>query len=83
MESVVSPSEADLLVARYLSRSVAHTSLSSSESVSGPPPEPDEAGECVVTEQVAAAALEVTQPTARRTTSGKVPKWLKLPGGKK
>ncbi|XP_015275846.1 PREDICTED: tether containing UBX domain for GLUT4 isoform X2 [Gekko japonicus] len=83
MESVVSPSEADLLVARYLSRSVAHTSLSSSESVSGPPPEPDEADECVVTEHTTAAALEVTQPPARRTASGKVPKWLKLPGGKK
>nr|XP_056713715.1 tether containing UBX domain for GLUT4 [Euleptes europaea] len=83
LESVVSPSEADLLVARYLSKSVAPTSPSSSESGFDPPPELEESDESVVTEDTAAAALEVPQPPVRRTASGKVPKWLKLPGGKR
>ncbi|XP_008102786.2 tether containing UBX domain for GLUT4 [Anolis carolinensis] len=83
LESVVSPSKADILVARRLSKSVTY-SPPSSQPVIHSPPEPKEAGETVVPgNSEMATAVEVSQPPARRAPSGKVPKWLKLPGGKR
>ncbi|XP_066471420.1 tether containing UBX domain for GLUT4 [Tiliqua scincoides] len=84
LESAVAPSEADLLVARSLPKSTTHPTQPSLEPVLASPPEPNEATESVVVRRSETApALAVPQSEARRTPSGKVPKWLKLPGGKR
>ncbi|XP_044275858.1 tether containing UBX domain for GLUT4 [Varanus komodoensis] len=84
LESAVSLSEADILVARQLSKSVTHTTEQHSNPALSSPPEPHEADESVRTgHSELAAALEGPQQQARRAPSGKVPKWLKLPGGKR
>ncbi|XP_062976254.1 tether containing UBX domain for GLUT4 [Elgaria multicarinata webbii] len=84
LESAVSPSEADILVARRLSKPVPHTTQRRAEPVLNSPPEPHEADESVVTgHSELATAPEGPHPPARRAPSGKVPKWLKLPGGKR
>ncbi|XP_058022986.1 tether containing UBX domain for GLUT4 isoform X2 [Ahaetulla prasina] len=80
LESAVSPSEADILVARRLSKLVDHTaqrleSAPSSSLIS------NEANQN--TEHSESANLEIPQPQIRRAPTGKVPKWLKLPGGKR
>ncbi|XP_061471925.1 tether containing UBX domain for GLUT4 isoform X2 [Rhineura floridana] len=83
LKSAVSPSEADVLVARRLSKSVPRT-RPNSEPVPSSLPKPNEADESVGTgHSESVMPLEVPQPQARRTASGKVPKWLKLPGAKR
>ncbi|XP_053150450.1 tether containing UBX domain for GLUT4 isoform X2 [Hemicordylus capensis] len=83
LESAVSLSKAELLVARSFSSSVTYTAQPSSEPVLDSPPEPNEAESVVLGQSESAAAPEVRPSPARRTLSGKVPKWLKLPGGKR
>uniref|UniRef100_A0A6J0VB39 Tether containing UBX domain for GLUT4 isoform X1 n=2 Tax=Pogona vitticeps TaxID=103695 RepID=A0A6J0VB39_9SAUR len=83
-ESAVSPSEADVLVARQLSKLVVPVTQPSSELAHASPPAQNEEAESVVTgHSESVTPHEVPSPQARRTPSGKVPKWLKLPGGKR
>ncbi|XP_026557652.1 tether containing UBX domain for GLUT4 [Pseudonaja textilis] len=82
LESAVSPSEADILVARRLSKLVDHTAQHL-ESAPSSSPISNEANQNTVAEHSESTNLEMPQPQIRRTPSGKVPKWLKLPGGKK
>uniref|UniRef100_A0A6B2F9C9 UBX domain-containing protein n=1 Tax=Bothriechis nubestris TaxID=1766655 RepID=A0A6B2F9C9_9SAUR len=82
LESAVSPSEADILVARRLSKLVDHT-VQRLESAPSSSPMSNEANQNVVAEHSESTTLETPQPQIRRAPPGKVPKWLKLPGGKR
>ncbi|KAJ7315940.1 hypothetical protein JRQ81_002102 [Phrynocephalus forsythii] len=83
-ESAVSLSEADILVARKVSKLVVPPTQPSSELALGSPPEQNEVVDQVATgHSESVAAHEGPPPQARRSPSGKVPKWLKLPGGKR
>ncbi|XP_064890291.1 tether containing UBX domain for GLUT4 isoform X1 [Columba livia] len=82
LSSAVSPSAADLLAARCLSTSVVPPASPSVESavpsLSGP-----ELGRDGGTEEEAEPAGARAAPRVPRGVPGKVPKWLKLPGGKR
>uniref|UniRef100_A0A8D0GRJ3 Uncharacterized protein n=1 Tax=Sphenodon punctatus TaxID=8508 RepID=A0A8D0GRJ3_SPHPU len=81
LESTVTPSTADLLVARYLSKTIAP-----SPSVSTTPPMTglEEAEERMAMEHPEPARIpEGPRQPVRQAASGKVPKWLKLPAGKR
>ncbi|XP_065708141.1 tether containing UBX domain for GLUT4 isoform X3 [Patagioenas fasciata] len=82
LSSAVSPSAADLLAARCLSKSLVPSASPSSEStlpsLSGPAPGSD--GEADGEAEPAGAC---GAPRVPRRVLGKVPKWLKLPGGKR
>nr|XP_028571937.1 tether containing UBX domain for GLUT4 isoform X1 [Podarcis muralis] len=83
LESAVSPSEADILVARRLSKSAPPTKRNSDPVLSSLPKPNETDGSVARGHSEAAVAPEAAQPPVRRTPSGKVPKWLKLPGGKR
>uniref|UniRef100_A0A8C5U9D1 ASPSCR1 tether for SLC2A4, UBX domain containing n=1 Tax=Malurus cyaneus samueli TaxID=2593467 RepID=A0A8C5U9D1_9PASS len=82
LSSAVSPSTADLLVARYLSRSLVPSASSTIASVAPSLSEPEVTSDKKTIEQPEAASMEGT-PQVLRRTPGKIPKWLKLPGGKR
>uniref|UniRef100_T1E3Z7 Tether containing UBX domain for GLUT4-like protein n=1 Tax=Crotalus horridus TaxID=35024 RepID=T1E3Z7_CROHD len=82
LESAVSPSEADILVAKRLSKLVDHT-VQRLESAPSSSPMSNEANQNIVAEHSESTTLETPQPQIRRAPPGKVPKWLKLPGGKR
>ncbi|XP_058707990.1 tether containing UBX domain for GLUT4 isoform X2 [Poecile atricapillus] len=76
--SAVSPSAADLLVARSLVPSASSTLASVAPSLSAP----EVGSEKKTTEQPEAASAQAA-PQVFRKAPGKIPKWLKLPGGKR
>uniref|UniRef100_A0A7M4FUC8 ASPSCR1 tether for SLC2A4, UBX domain containing n=1 Tax=Crocodylus porosus TaxID=8502 RepID=A0A7M4FUC8_CROPO len=83
LESAVSPSAADLLVARCLSKSLVPSAPSASVAASPLPAGLEEtANERGATEHPEPAEASVAPQPVRRAP-GKVPKWLKLPGGKR
>uniref|UniRef100_A0A8D2PLW8 ASPSCR1 tether for SLC2A4, UBX domain containing n=1 Tax=Zosterops lateralis melanops TaxID=1220523 RepID=A0A8D2PLW8_ZOSLA len=77
LSSAVSPSAADVLVARSVS-SASSTSASAAPSLS----EPDVGSDKKTVEQPEAASTQGA-PQVFRKAPGKIPKWLKLPGGKR
>uniref|UniRef100_A0A452IC49 UBX domain-containing protein n=2 Tax=Gopherus agassizii TaxID=38772 RepID=A0A452IC49_9SAUR len=82
LESAVSPSTADLLVARSLSKSLVPSAPPASETAVPPPVGPEETdGKRTAENPEPARAAEVSQPVRRPPE--KVPKWLKLPAGKR
>ncbi|XP_067403226.1 tether containing UBX domain for GLUT4 isoform X2 [Emydura macquarii macquarii] len=82
LESTVSPSTADLLVARGLSKSLVPSALPASETAVPLPAGPKGTDEKrTEAHPEPARASEVSQPVRRATE--KVPKWLKLPAGKR
>ncbi|OPJ79561.1 tether containing UBX domain for GLUT4 [Patagioenas fasciata monilis] len=82
LSSAVSPSAADLLAARCLSKSLVPSASPSSESTlpSLSRPAPGSDGEADGEAEPAGAC---GAPRVPRRVLGKVPKWLKLPGGKR
>ncbi|XP_030389828.1 tether containing UBX domain for GLUT4 isoform X2 [Gopherus evgoodei] len=81
LESAVSPSTADLLVAS-LSKSLVPSAPPASETAVPPPVGPEETdGKRTAENPEPARAAEVSQPVRRPPE--KVPKWLKLPAGKR
>ncbi|XP_071430103.1 tether containing UBX domain for GLUT4 [Pithys albifrons albifrons] len=82
LSSAVSPSAADLLVARYLSSSFVPSAPSSVASEAPSLSEP-EAGTNKKTSEPPEAASTQGAPQGLRRAPGKIPKWLKLPGGKR
>ncbi|TFK05805.1 Tether containing UBX domain for GLUT4 [Platysternon megacephalum] len=82
LESAVSPSTADLLVARGLSKSLVPSAPPASETAVPPPVGPEETdGKRTAENPEPARAAEASQPV--RSHPEKVPKWLKLPAGKR
>lgn len=81
LSSAVSPSAADLLMARCLSKPLAPSASSSLESIVPALPEP-EVGSDKKTERPEPARVHEA-PQVLRRAPGKIPKWLKLPGGKR
>ncbi|XP_072208239.1 tether containing UBX domain for GLUT4 isoform X1 [Excalfactoria chinensis] len=81
LSSAVSPSAADLLMARCLSKPLAPSASSTSESIVPALPEP-EVGSGTKTERPEPARMHEA-PQVLRRPPGKIPKWLKLPGGKR
>uniref|UniRef100_A0A8C8S5H8 ASPSCR1 tether for SLC2A4, UBX domain containing n=1 Tax=Pelusios castaneus TaxID=367368 RepID=A0A8C8S5H8_9SAUR len=82
LESTVSPSTADLLVAKGLSKSLVSSALPASETADLPPAGPKGPDEKRTAEHPEPArASEASQPVRR--AAEKVPKWLKLPAGKR
>ncbi|XP_021270487.1 tether containing UBX domain for GLUT4 isoform X2 [Numida meleagris] len=81
LSSAVSPSAADLLMARCLSKPLVPSASSSLESTVPSLPEP-EVGSDKKTERPEPARVHEA-PQVLRRAPGKVPKWLKLPGGKR
>ncbi|KAM6245239.1 tether containing UBX domain for GLUT4 isoform 2-T2 [Porphyrio hochstetteri] len=80
--SAVSPSAADLLVARCLSESLVPSASSSLESIVPSLSEP-EAGRDRKTDKQPKPTSVCEAPQVPRSAPGKIPKWLKLPGGKR
>ncbi|XP_062448111.1 tether containing UBX domain for GLUT4 isoform X2 [Rhea pennata] len=82
LHSAVSPSTADLLIARCLSKAVVSSASSSLESTVPSLAEPEGESDKKTDEQLERARVhEVPQLMSR--APGKIPKWLKLPGGKR
>ncbi|XP_026510183.1 tether containing UBX domain for GLUT4 [Terrapene carolina triunguis] len=82
LESAVSPSTADLLVARGLSKSIVPSAPPASETAVPPPVGPEETdGKRTAENPEPTRATEASQPV--RSPPEKVPKWLKLPAGKR
>nr|XP_005283135.1 tether containing UBX domain for GLUT4 isoform X3 [Chrysemys picta bellii] len=82
LESAVSPSTADLLVARGLSKSIVPSAPPVSETAVPPPVGPEETdGKRTAENPEPTRANEASQPV--RSHPEKVPKWLKLPAGKR
>nr|XP_009509965.1 PREDICTED: tether containing UBX domain for GLUT4 [Phalacrocorax carbo] len=79
LSSAVSPSAADLLVARSLSKSLVPSASSSSESTVPPLSEPEVGSDKKTDEQPEPASIQEA-PQVLRRAPGKIPKWLKLPG---
>nr|XP_009931062.1 PREDICTED: tether containing UBX domain for GLUT4 [Opisthocomus hoazin] len=79
LRSAVSPSAADLLVARYLSKSLVPSASSSLESIVPSLSEPEVGGDKKADEQPEPASVHEA-PQVLRRAPGKIPKWLKLPG---
>ncbi|XP_069728871.1 tether containing UBX domain for GLUT4 isoform X2 [Phaenicophaeus curvirostris] len=82
LSSTVSPSAADLLVARCLTTSPVPSASSSLESTIPSLSEPEEESDKKTTEQPEPTRVH-DAPQVLRRAPGKVPKWLKLPGGKR
>ncbi|XP_008629078.1 PREDICTED: tether containing UBX domain for GLUT4 isoform X1 [Corvus brachyrhynchos] len=82
LSSAVSPSAADLLVARCLSRSLVPSASSTLASVAPSLSEPEAGSDKKTIEQPEAASTQGA-PQVLRKAPGKIPKWLKLPGGKR
>ncbi|XP_064532412.1 tether containing UBX domain for GLUT4 [Pseudopipra pipra] len=82
LSSAVSPSAADLLVARCFSRSLVPSASSSVASRAPSLPEPEAGSDKKSSECPGAASTQGALQGLRRTP-GKIPKWLKLPGGKR
>ncbi|KAM9258271.1 tether containing UBX domain for GLUT4 isoform 1-T1 [Cariama cristata] len=82
LSSAVSPSAADVLVARRLSKSLVPSASSSVESTVPSLSEPKVGGDNKTNEQPEPASLQEA-PQVLRRPPGKIPKWLKLPGGKR
>ncbi|XP_074778581.1 tether containing UBX domain for GLUT4 isoform X1 [Athene noctua] len=82
LSSAVSPSAADLLVARCLSKSLVPSASSSLESTVLSLSEPEVGGDRKSDKQPEPARVQEA-PQVLRRTPGKIPKWLKLPGGKR
>ncbi|XP_054026770.1 tether containing UBX domain for GLUT4 [Dryobates pubescens] len=82
LSSAVSPSAADLLVARCLSKPSVPSTSSSLESTVSPLSEPQVESDQKTDEQPEPASV-CEAPQVLRRVPGKVPKWLKLPGGKR
>ncbi|KAM6050206.1 tether containing UBX domain for GLUT4 isoform 1-T1 [Theristicus caerulescens] len=82
LSSAVSPSAADLLVARCLSKSVVPSASSSLESTVPSLSEPEVGSGKKTDEQPEPASVQEA-PQVLRRAPGKIPKWLKLPGGKR
>ncbi|KAJ7425073.1 ASPSCR1, UBX domain containing tether for SLC2A4 [Willisornis vidua] len=82
LSSAVSPSAADLLVARYLSRSFVPSASSSVASGAPSLSEPEVETNKKTSEPPEAASTQGA-PQGLRRAPGKIPKWLKLPGGKR
>ncbi|XP_074745812.1 tether containing UBX domain for GLUT4 [Strix uralensis] len=82
LSSAVSPSAADLLVARCLSKSLVPSPSSSLESTVLSLSEP-EVGSDKKTDEQPEPARGQEAPQVLRRAPGKIPKWLKLPGGKR
>ncbi|XP_030143384.4 tether containing UBX domain for GLUT4 isoform X1 [Taeniopygia guttata] len=78
LSSAVSPSEADLLVARSLVPSASSTLASVAPSLS----EPEVGSDKETIERLEAASTQGALQVFRKAP-GKIPKWLKLPGGKR
>ncbi|XP_065272344.1 tether containing UBX domain for GLUT4 [Emys orbicularis] len=82
LESAVSLSTADLLVARGLSKSIVPSAPPASETAVPPPVGPEETdGKRTAENPEPTRATEASQPV--RSPPEKVPKWLKLPAGKR
>ncbi|XP_030361914.1 tether containing UBX domain for GLUT4 isoform X1 [Strigops habroptila] len=82
LSSAVSPSAADVLVARCLSKSLVPSASSSLESTVPSLSEPEAGSDKKTNEQPEPASAREAPPVLRRAP-GKIPKWLKLPGGKR
>ncbi|KAM6403647.1 tether containing UBX domain for GLUT4 isoform 2-T2 [Rhynochetos jubatus] len=82
LSSAVSPSVADLLVARGLSESLVPSASSSSGSAVPSLPEPSVGSDGKADKQPEPAGVREA-PRVLRRVPGKIPKWLKLPGGKR
>ncbi|XP_053939570.1 tether containing UBX domain for GLUT4 isoform X4 [Cuculus canorus] len=82
LSSPVSPSAADLLVARCLSTSLAPSASSSLESTIPSLSEPEGGSDKKADERPEPARVH-DAPQVSRRAPGKMPKWLKLPGGKR
>ncbi|XP_035198139.1 tether containing UBX domain for GLUT4 isoform X1 [Oxyura jamaicensis] len=82
LSSAVSPSAADLLVARCLPKSLVPSVSSSLESTVPSLPEP-EAGSDKKTDEHPEPARVHEAPQMLKRAPGKIPKWLKLPGSMK
>lgn len=82
LSSAVSPSAADLLVARCLSRSLVPSASPTLASVAPSLSEPEAGSDKKTVEQPEAASTQGA-PQVLRKAPGKIPKWLKLPGGKR
>ncbi|KAM7088902.1 tether containing UBX domain for GLUT4 isoform 1-T1 [Ciconia maguari] len=82
LSSAVSPSAADLLVARCLSKSLVPSASSSLESTVPSLSEPEVGSDKETDEQPEPASMHEA-PQVLRRAPGKIPKWLKLPGGKR
>ncbi|XP_061335920.1 tether containing UBX domain for GLUT4 isoform X3 [Pezoporus flaviventris] len=82
LSSAVSPSAADVLVARCLSNSLVSSASSSLQSTVPSLSEPEVGRDKKTNEQPEPASAREAPPVLRRAP-GKIPKWLKLPGGKR
>ncbi|XP_030900742.2 tether containing UBX domain for GLUT4 isoform X2 [Melopsittacus undulatus] len=82
LSSAVSPSAADVLVARCLSKSLVSSASSSLQSTVPSLSEPEVGRDKKTDEQPEPASVREAPPVLRRAP-GKIPKWLKLPGGKR
>ncbi|XP_061866537.1 tether containing UBX domain for GLUT4 isoform X2 [Colius striatus] len=82
LSSAVSPSAADLLVARSLSKPLVPSASSSLESTAPSLSEPKIVSDKKTDEQSEPARVHGA-PQVLRRAPGKLPKWLKLPGGKR
>ncbi|XP_068770085.1 tether containing UBX domain for GLUT4 isoform X2 [Struthio camelus] len=82
LSSAVSPSAADVLVARCLSKSVVPSALSSLKSAVPSLAEPEGGSDKKTDEQPEPARVQQA-PQLMSRAPGKIPKWLKLPGGKR
>ncbi|XP_071620530.1 tether containing UBX domain for GLUT4 isoform X2 [Heliangelus exortis] len=82
LNSLVSPSASDLSAARCLSRSLVHSASTSSESTIPFLSEPDMGSPKKTDEKPEPASVQEA-PQVLRRAPGKMPKWLKLPGGKR
>ncbi|XP_040386311.1 tether containing UBX domain for GLUT4 isoform X2 [Cygnus olor] len=82
LSSAVSPSAADLLVARCLSKSLVPSASSSLESTVPSLPEPEARSDKKTDEQPEPARVHEA-PQMLKRAPGKIPKWLKLPGSMK
>nr|XP_025968896.1 tether containing UBX domain for GLUT4 isoform X2 [Dromaius novaehollandiae] len=81
LHSAVSPSAADLLIARCLCKSVVPSASSSLESTVPSLAEPERGSDKKTEQPEPARVREAPQLMTR--APGKIPKWLKLPGGKR
>ncbi|KAM4673101.1 tether containing UBX domain for GLUT4 isoform 8-T17 [Amazona ochrocephala] len=82
LSSAVSPSAADVLAARCLSKSLVPSASSSLQSTVPSLSEPEVGSDKKTNEQPEPASACEAPPVLRRAP-GKIPKWLKLPGGKR
>ncbi|XP_037258316.1 tether containing UBX domain for GLUT4 [Falco rusticolus] len=83
LSSAVSPSAADLLVARCLSKSLVPSASSSLESAIPSKSEPKVGSDRKTSEQPEPASVHEASSQVLRRAPGKIPKWLKLSGGKR